>query len=75
MTPSIRRAYTTRVLPRAFGRGLAQLLRGPPSGALQSAAIVAGLVCHRHWLRSRRDQRHHQCAAAKTLVSAQLDAA
>jgi len=38
------RSYTTRVLPKAFGRGLAQLLRGTPSGALQSAAIAAGLV-------------------------------
>jgi GT2 family glycosyltransferase len=38
------RAYTTRVLPKAFGRGLAQLLRGRPSGVLQSAAIAAGLV-------------------------------
>ena len=39
------RAYTTKVLPRAFGRGLTDLFRGRPAGVLRSAAIVAGLIC------------------------------
>lgn len=39
------RAYTTKVLPRAFGRGLADVFRGRPAGVLRSAAIVAGLAC------------------------------
>lgn len=39
------RAYTTKVLPGAFGRGLADIFRGRPAGVLRSAAIVAGLVC------------------------------
>jgi GT2 family glycosyltransferase len=69
------RAYTTRVLPRAFGRGLGQVLRGRPSGALQSTAIVAGLgVTVLGYVRGRISGTTNG-AAAKTLVSAQLDAA
>jgi polysaccharide pyruvyl transferase WcaK-like protein/GT2 family glycosyltransferase len=35
--------YTRRVLPRGVVRGLADTARGDPSGALRTAAIVAGL--------------------------------
>lgn len=38
------RAYTTRVLPAAFGRGLLDPLRGRFSGPARSAAILLGLV-------------------------------
>jgi len=38
------RSYATRVLPRAFGRGVLDALRGKPTGLLRSAAVAAGLV-------------------------------
>lgn len=41
---SSERTYTTKVLPRAFVRGLAGLFRGDLAGPRQSVAIAAGLV-------------------------------
>lgn len=41
---SSERGYAVRVLPRAFSRGVRDVLGGKPSGILRSAAIVAGLL-------------------------------
>lgn len=41
---SSERTYTTKVLPQAFSRGLAGLVRGDLSGPRQSVAIAAGLL-------------------------------
>jgi hypothetical protein len=38
------RSYTTKVLPRAFGRGLLETIRGDFSGAQRSAAVASGLA-------------------------------
>ena len=49
------RTYTTKVLPRAFFRGLGDGLRGRWSGPLQSLAIATGLVVTTSgYLRGRR---------------------
>lgn len=41
---SAERRYTTRILPRGIARGLADLLRGDPSGLGRAGAIVTGLA-------------------------------
>jgi glycosyltransferase involved in cell wall biosynthesis len=41
---SAERNYTTRVLPRGVARGIADLLRGDPSGLGRAGAIVTGLA-------------------------------
>lgn len=41
---SAERRYTTRTLPRGMVRGVADLLRGDPSGLSRSGAIVTGLT-------------------------------
>ena len=69
------RAYTTRVLPRAFGRGLGQLLAaGLPVRCSQRPSWPAWCVTVLGYVRGRISGTTNG-AAAKTLASAQLDAA
>jgi GT2 family glycosyltransferase len=69
------KTYTTRVLPKAFGRGLAEVLRGRPAGVLQSAAIAAGLVTTVLGYVRGRISGTTNTAPTLTLVSAQADVA
>jgi len=69
------RAYTTRVLPKAFGRGLVDVLRGRPTGVLQSTAIAAGLVTTVLGYVRGRISGTTNIAAPTALAAAHADAA
>lgn len=67
------RTYTTRILPRAFFRGVGQALRGELSGLARSMAIAAGLVVtSAGYLRGRRSVRKATVTGPATAVGTQL---
>ena len=68
---SSEKVYTTRVLPRAFLRGLGGLFRGDLDGPRQSTAIAAGLVVTAlGYGRGRMSVRSGSVSAKTTLVPA-----